>query len=71
MLRLIDECSFQPAGREGWSCIRKASCSINATVLVQKDLLQNQDFRLVDCKNTTIVSVCFYSLGLIHLSKLK
>lgn len=68
MLRVTDECSFQPASREGWSCICKAGCGINATVQVQKDLLQNQDFRLVDFKNTKIISVSsgFYSLGLIH-----
>lgn len=68
MLRVTDECSFQPAGREGWSCICKAGCGMNATVLVQKDLLQNQEFRLVDFMSIKIISVwCgFYSLGLIH-----
>lgn len=61
-------CSFQPAGREGWSCIFKAGYGINATVFVQKGLLQNQDFRLVGFKDIKIISVSsgFYSLGLIH-----
>lgn len=41
---------------------------IDVTVLMQKDLLQNQDFREVDFKKAKIISVCsgFYSLGLIH-----
>lgn len=68
MLRATDECSFQPAGREGWSCTCKAGWGIDVTVLMQKDLLQNQDFREVDFKKAKIISVCsgFYSLGLIH-----
>lgn len=68
MLTVISECSFQPAGGERWSCICKSGCGVNATALVHEDLLQNQVFRLVDFKNTKIITVCSVScsLGLIH-----
>lgn len=73
MLRVTDECSFQPAGGERWSCICKSSCGINATALIQEDLLQNQAFILVDFKNVIIITVCSgsYFLELIHLIETK
>lgn len=68
MLRVTGECSFQPSGGERWSCICKPGCDDNATVRVHEGLWQNQAFRLVDFKNTKIITVCSgsYSLGLIH-----
>lgn len=68
VLRVTDECSFQPADGEGWSCLCKCGCCVNATALIQENLLQNQSLRLVDFQNSTIITVCSssYSLELEH-----
>lgn len=68
MLRVTDECSFQPTGGERWSCICKSVCGINVNSLVHEYLLQNQAFRLVDFKNTKSITVSSrsYLLGSIQ-----